>query len=86
VVAYAFSPKRVIPRGLSVVTQPVSVVARLFRFTHNLAGNSFDSHANQLPAGLLVGSQLFSKTKTPFGAFIKKICCDPSGTELEPVS
>jgi hypothetical protein len=50
-----------------------------------IAGNSFDSHANQLPAGLFVASQLFSKTKTPSGALVKKIYCDPSGTELEPV-
>ena len=46
-----------IPRGVSVVTQPVSVVARLFHSVHNLAGNSFDSHVNSLPDCLLVCSQ-----------------------------
>jgi hypothetical protein len=38
----------------------------------------FDSHVNLLPAGLLVGAQLYSKEKTPEGVFSKNICCDPT--------
>jgi hypothetical protein len=34
----------------------------------------FDSHVNLLPAGLLVGAQLYSKEKNTRGCFFLRIC------------
>ena len=44
---------------------------------HKISGNLFDSHVNMFPTYLLVGSQLYSKEKTPCGVISKNICCDP---------
>lgn len=60
--AYKNAPFRVLfvfaeKRGVSVLTEPVSQLDSLFRFTHKLSQSGFESSRNMLPACYFFSAQ-----------------------------